>query len=145
MTQHSSKPVDTPERPAPTPSRDSAAFWQGCKDGILMGDRCGDCKTLRHPPRPMCPECQSVAREAIALSGRGTLYSRAKPVYPPIPRFPPGYLIALVDLEEGPRVLSNLCDVAPEEIVIGMPLEVFFVPTDEGGAVHQFRPARTES
>ncbi len=145
MTQNSSETTNTPKRPAPTPSRDSAFFWQGCKDGVLLGDRCGDCKTLRHPPRPMCPECLSLSREAIPLSGRGTLYSWAKPVYPPIPMFEPGYLIALVDLEEGPRLLSNLCDVATDDIVVGMPLEVFFVETADGGAVHQFRPAREDS
>jgi uncharacterized OB-fold protein len=131
-----------PERPAPRPSRDSAFFWQGCKRGVLLGQRCGSCKELRHPPRPMCPHCQSLEREEVELSGRATLYSWAKPVHPPLPMFEPGYLVALVELEEGPRMLSNLCEIAPEDIEIGQPLEVFFVETAAAGAVHQFRPVQ---
>jgi len=88
----------------------------------------------------MCPHCQSLDREEVELSGHGTLHSWCKPIHPPLPMFEPGYLVALVDLEEGPRILSNLCEVAPEDISVGMPLEVFFVDTADDGAVHQFRP-----
>ena len=129
-------------RPAPNASRNSAFFWEGCKRGVLLVQRCAECAELRYPPRPMCPNCQSLEHEEIELSGRATLHSWAKPVHPLLPMFELGYLIALVDLEEGPRLLSNLCDVAPEDIEIGMPLEVFFVETAEAGAVHQFRPRR---
>jgi uncharacterized OB-fold protein len=59
--------------------------------------------------------------------------------------FPEGTLIALVDLAEGVRLLSNLCEVAEADIEIGMPLEVFFVATADEGAVHQFRPARDDA
>lgn len=128
-------------RPAPQPSRDSAFFWEGCKRGVLLGQRCAGCKRFRFPPRPMCPWCQSLEREEVELSGRATLHAWAKPVYPPLPMFEPGYITALVDLEEGIRMLSNLCEVEESEIEIGMPLEVFFVPTADDGAVHQFRPA----
>ncbi len=132
----------TMPRPAPHPSRNSAFFWEGCKRGVLLVQRCAECAELRYPPRPMCPNCQSLEHEEIELSGRATLHSWAKPVHPLLPMFELGYLIALVDLEEGPRLLSNLCDVAPEDIEIGMPLEVFFVETAEAAAVHQFRPRR---
>ena len=127
------------QRPAPRASRDSAFFWEGCKRGVLLAQRCAECGELRYPPRPMCPKCQSLERKEVELSGRATLHSWAKPVHPLLPMFEPGYLIALVDLQEGLRLLSNLCDIAPEDIEIGMPLEVFFVATAEGGAVHQFR------
>jgi len=129
-------------RPAPHGSRDSAFFWEGCKRGVLLGQRCAACGVLRHPPRPMCPHCQSIEREEVELTGRATLHSWAKPVHPALPMFEPGYLIALVDLEEGPRMLSNLCDIVPADIEIGMPLEVFFVETADGGRVHQFRPRK---
>jgi uncharacterized OB-fold protein len=132
------------QRPAPMVSRVGAFFWEGCKRGALLGQRCGECGELRYPPRPMCPTCQSLEREEVELSGRATLHSWAKPVHPLLPMFEPGYLIALVDLEEGSRMLSNLCDVAPEDITIGMPLEVFFVETADGGAIHQFRPRKAE-
>jgi len=130
------------ERPAPMVSRDGAFFWDGCKRGVLLGQRCAECGVFRHPPRPMCPHCQSIEREEVALSGRGTLHSWCKPVHPALPMFEPGYLVALVDLEEGPRLLSNLCDVEESDVVIGMPLEVFFVETAGDGAVHQFRPVK---
>jgi len=100
---------ETPlQRPAPRGSRDSAFFWEGCKRGVLLGQRCAACGVFRHPPRPMCPHCQSLEREEVELSGHGTLHSWCKPVHPPLPMFDPGTLVALVDLEEGPRVLSNL-------------------------------------
>ena len=88
----------------------------------------------------MCPECQSHEWEAIELSGRGTLHAVVKPVHPPLPMFESGYLVALVELEEGIRLLSNLCGVALHEAKIGMPMEVFFIETESGEKVHQFRP-----
>ena len=128
------------ERPAPTASRVGAFFWEGCKRGVLLGQRCAQCGVFRHPPRPMCPHCHSFECEEVELSGRGTLHSWCKPVHPALPMFEPGYLVALVDLEEGTRLLSNLCEVAEEDVEVGMPLEVFFVETADDGVVHQFRP-----
>ena len=130
------------QRPAPHGSRDSEFFWEGAARGVLLGQRCADCGAFRHPPRPMCPQCQSVESEAVELSGRGTVHAWMKPVHPALPMFPEGYLVALIDLEEGLRLLSNLCDVEPEDVTNGMPVEVFFVPTAEERAVPQFRPAR---
>jgi hypothetical protein len=128
-------------RPAPTPSRDSAFFWDRVQRGQLVGQRCAGCSKLRHPPRPMCPHCRSFEWEELSLSGRGTVHSFIAPVHPPLPMFEPGYLVALIDLDEGIRLLSNLCDVRPEDVQIGMAVEVFFVETAEDGRVHQFRPA----
>lgn len=129
------------QRPAPTPSRDSAFFWEGVARGVLLGQRCSGCRTFRHPPRPRCPRCASFDWQAVPLSGRGTLHSVVKPVHPPLPLFEDGFLVALIELEEGGiRLLSNLCDVSLAEAEIGMAVEVFFAPTAEGGCVHQFRP-----
>jgi uncharacterized OB-fold protein len=91
----------------------------------------------------MCPVCQSLEREEVELSGRATLYSWAKPVHPQLPMFEPGTIVALIEFEEGIRMLSNLCEVDEADITIGMPLEVFFVETADSGAVHQFRPRKT--
>ena len=130
------------ERPQPRPSRDSAFFWEGCERGVLLGQRCASCKELRHPPRPMCPSCHSVETEAVELSGRGTVHSWMKPVHPPLPMFEPGYLVALIDLEEGIRLLSNLCEVSEDDVRNGMPVEVFFVPTAGDKAAPVFRPRK---
>ncbi len=95
----------------------------------------------------MCPSCGSSQWEALALSGRGTVHSWIEPVHPKLPFFEEPLLVALIDLEEGPRLLSNLCDIDPENVKNGMPVEVFFVPSDEGAEddqpVHQFRPRKT--
>ena len=127
-------------RPDPTPTRNSAFFWEGALQGVLLAQRCTGCAEFRHPPRPMCPTCQSVKWEAVPLSGRGTVHSWMKPVHPHLPMFDEDFLVALIDLEEGLRLLSNLCDVAAEDVQNGMAVEVFFAPTAGGKAVPQFRP-----
>jgi uncharacterized OB-fold protein len=130
------------KRPEPTPSRDSAFFWDGLREGKLLGQRCRGCGKLRHPPRPVCPDCGSLEWDAVPLSGRGRVHAWIKPVHPPLPMFEEGYLVALIELEEGIRILSNLCDVSPEDVENDMPVEVFYITLNEGEAcLHQFRPS----
>lgn len=130
-----------PRRPDPLVTEDSAVFWEAAAGGRLVAQRCADCGRLRHPPRPMCPRCRSLAVEAVPLSGRGTLYSFALLHHPQHPAFDYPVAAALVDLDEGIRLVSNLSGVAPGDVAIGMPLEVAFEPTQGGGAVPVFRPA----
>ena len=127
-------------RPAPRPSRESAFFWEGVRAGRLLAQCCSGCGALRHPPRPMCPKCNSLAWEATVLSGRGTVYSWMKPVHPPLPMFDPGTLVALIELEEGIRLLSNLTDVSEAEVENDMAVEVLYVETANDGRVPVFRP-----
>jgi uncharacterized protein len=91
----------------------------------------------------MCPHCQSLDIELVTLSGRGTLYSYAVLHHPQNPAFDYPVLAALVDLDEGIRLLSELEDIDPEEIRIGMPLSAGFAPTAGGMAVPVFRAAST--
>ena len=93
----------------------------------------------------MCPHCRSLQIEVVELSGRGTVYSYAILHHPQNPAFDYPVLAVLVDLEEGIRVLSNITDVEPREIAIGMPVEAFFAPTAHDMAVPQFRPATSPS
>ncbi|MCH2173176.1 Zn-ribbon domain-containing OB-fold protein [Myxococcota bacterium] len=135
--------VKSVERPAPPQgSRDSAFFWEGVGREVLLGQQCTGCKRFRHPPRPLCPHCRSFEWKAVELSGRGTVHSWVKPIHPPLPMFPEGYLVALIDLEEGIRLLSNLCEIEPDDVENGMSVEVFFAPTRDGGRIHQFRPTQ---
>jgi uncharacterized OB-fold protein len=131
----------TPTRPDPIVTRDSAFFWEGAERGELLGQACGDCGRFRHPPTPMCSECHSVSWNATPLSGRGTVYAWSIPEHPRIPMFDYPLVVALIDLDEGIRLLSNLCDIDPDEVETGMLVEVFFAPTAGGKAVPQFRPA----
>jgi len=91
----------------------------------LEGNRCDDCGTLFFPPRELCPECRSERLTPQRLSGRGEVYS-----YTTVYKGPAGfadflpYTVALVRLEEGPLVTAQLTDVDPEEVTIGMPVEM---------------------
>ena len=129
-----------PTRPAPLLTDDNAFFWEAAIEGRLVVQRCHGCGRLRHPPRPMCPDCLSLEFEVVPLSGRGSLYSYAILHHPRHPAFDYPVIAALVDLEEGIRLVSNLSGVAAAEIEIGMELEVGFEGTENGGAVPVFRP-----
>jgi hypothetical protein len=91
----------------------------------------------------MCPECHSLDFEIIDLAGDGVVYSYAILHHPQNPAFEYPVLAALIDLDEGVRVLSNLVELDPSEIRIGMPVTVDFRPTRHDGAVPVFKPKRT--
>ncbi len=128
--------------PRPGITHDNAFFWEGLAKGQLLLQRCAGCGRLQHPPEPMCPACHSLAFEAMEASGRGRVYSYVVAHHPPIPPFEYPNVIALVELEEGPRLVSNLVDVAPDAVTIGMPVAVEFVAVDDELTLHQFRPTR---
>ena len=130
-------------RLGPTTTLDTRFFWDALKAERLVIQRCADCRALRHPPRPMCPSCNSLAWDTIEASGRGTVHSFVMPRHPPLPWFEGTCIVALIDLAEGTRLLSNLCDVAPDDVTIGMPVELFFAHFDDGLVLPQFRPAGT--
>lgn len=134
-------------RLAPSISPDTEFFWSGLRERKLLIQRCTGCGALRMPPRPMCPECQSLEWDSIESSGRGTVHSYVIPQYPPLPFMEYPYVVALIDLDEGVRLVSNLCGIEPAAIENGMEVEVFYETfesiTDGSELVlHQFRPAR---
>ena len=133
-------------RLAPTVSPDSAFFWDGCRENKLLIQRCTGCQALRQPARPMCPRFQSLDWDTVESTGRGTVYSYVMPRHPPMPLMEYPYIVALVELEEGVRLVSNLREIAPADVEVGMPVEVFYETFDtiDGNDVvlHQFRPAR---
>lgn len=128
-------------RLAPSTSPDTQFFWDGLENHRLLIQRCADCGALRHPPRPMCPSCNSLAWDTVEASGRGTVHSFVMPQHPQYPFMEYPYIVALVDLEEGPRLVSNLREINPEDATIGMPVEVFYETFDGDLVLHQFRPA----
>lgn len=130
-------------RLAPAISKDTEFFWNGLREHKLLIQRCGGCGALRHPPRPMCPACRSLGWEPVVASGRGTVYSYVLPHEPKFPFFEYPYIVALIELAEGVRLVSNLCDIDPADVTVGMDVEVFYQEFDgaDGGLVlHQFRP-----
>src|SRR5437868_5615602 len=116
--------------------RDQDFFWEGVKKGQLLIQQCADCGALRQPPGPMCPQCQSVRSQAKAASGFGTLIAWIVSQHPTQPDAQPR-IVVLIDLEEGVRMVSNLCNVDLAELNEGMPLQVFF---PVGGELPHFRP-----
>lgn len=115
-------------RPQPDPTPETKGYWEAAKNHELAIQRCVECKTFRHHPRPMCPECFSLESEWEPVSGRGTVYSYAivnQFLHPHWSDSVP-YNVVLVELEEGIRIVSNLVDCPNESIEIGMPVTVVF-------------------
>jgi hypothetical protein len=125
-------------RPAPILTEDNHFYWDAATEGRLVAQKCGGCSQLRHPPRPMCPHCHSLEFEIVDLSGDGEVYSYAMLHHPQNPAFEYPVIAALIDLPEGIRVLSNLVEVDPADITIGMLVTVDFRPTRHDGAVPVF-------
>jgi uncharacterized protein len=125
----------------PLPTPETAEFWQGCAEGELRLQRCGQCCEFYFPPRPLCPRCWSQDVEWNAVSGRATLHSYVIS-HRPAAGFDAPYAIALVQLEEGPRLLSNIVEVenVPEKLILDMQLEVTFERRGDV-SIPQFRPA----
>jgi uncharacterized protein len=88
----------------------------------------------------MCPSCNSLDKDAIEASGRARVYSFVMPQHPPDPFIVGRYIVALVELEEGVRIVSNLRDVDLGDVTIGMAVEVAFETFDADVVLHQFRP-----
>ena len=128
-------------RPRPAINDDTRFFWEGASRGELLIQRCSSCGALRHPPGPMCPRCRSTEWDTLRASGRGRVYSFVVHHHPPVPGFRLPYVVALVELEEGTRLVANLVDVEPGAVVIGMPVEVRFVEVDADLTVPAFRRA----
>lgn len=126
-------------RPGPVVTEDSAPFWEAAAEGRLVAQRCAACGVLRHPPRPMCGHCRSLAVELVELAGTGTVYSYAILHHPQHPAFAYPVLAVLVDLDEGIRLVSNLTDIAPADVEVGLRVEVHFTDT-ETGRIPVFRP-----
>ncbi len=131
-----------PTRLAPSVSPDTEFFWKGLQENRLLIQRCTECGVLRQPPRPMCPGCTSLSWDAVESSGRGTVYSFVMPQYPPMRFMEYPYIVALIELDEGVRLVSNLCDVEPADVQTGMPVEAFYATFNDDLVLHQFRPVR---
>ena len=127
-------------RPRPPRNQDNAFFWEGVDRGELLIQRCTACGRLRHPPRPMCPNCQSLEWGTVAASGKGEVFSFIIPHYPQVPMFEYPYVVAVIELEEGTRLISNVIDIDPGDVTIGMPVEVRFVAVDDELTLPLFAP-----
>ena len=127
--------------PLPVTDGDTMPFWEGTRRGELRIQRCRACGRHVFYPRAVCPFCMSDELDWVRASGRGVVYS-----FTVVHRAPEEfqhqvpYVVALVDLEEGPRLMTRIVDVEPHAVHIGMPVEVTFRPVTEEIVLPCFRP-----
>ncbi|GAA3818563.1 bifunctional MaoC family dehydratase N-terminal/OB-fold nucleic acid binding domain-containing protein [Amycolatopsis tucumanensis] len=125
----------------PVISRDTEFFWEGTKAGELRIQRWGD--VLRHPPGPMPPDGDLDAKpDWVVASGRGTVYSYVVHHRPAVPGKQLPFVIALVELEEGVRMLGELVGADPAEVHIGLPVTATFLKVDDDLTLPAWRVAR---
>ena len=131
--------------PLPQPAPHAAPFFDALREGRLVAQRCVACRSLAHPPRALCGTCHQAKFEWTPLSGAGTVYSYVVTHQAVHPVFRDHTPLATVEvaLAEGPRMTSNLVDVPPQEVAIGLPVEVVFQTVADGVVLPFFRRSGT--
>ena len=131
--------------PAPLVLPEVKAFWDGTAEGRLLLPRCDDCQVFIWYPRPFCPSCASTRVSWVEASGRGSIYSytvnRRGQADLSAYKEAGVYVLAYVELDEGPRMMTNIVDCDPDSVKIGQRVQVVFHDTGEGTALPRFRPA----
>jgi uncharacterized OB-fold protein/acyl dehydratase len=130
-----------PRRLRPPLGHDNRWWWEGIEAGELRIQRCKGCKTLRHPPRPMCGECQSLEWDWIVSRGLGTVYSHVVMHHPPVPGYELPLSVALIELDEGTRLVANVVGCPPSEVKIGMRVQARIELADDELKLPFFYPA----
>lgn len=130
--------------PAPRADADSLPYWEAARQNKLLLQRCGDCGAVRYYPRRLCPQCWSERVEWVEASGRGTVHSFSIVHRAPSPAFQARtpYVIALIDLAEGPRMMANIVGPNALDVRIDDRVAVLFEERAGGAKVPQFRLAR---
>ena len=128
-------------KPLPEVTQDEKPFWDACKRHVLSLQKCQDCGSLRLPSL-ICWNCLSMDSEWVTMSGRGRVYTWTL-IYQ---RYHPGFVeeipynVAIVELEEGPRLVTNIVRCSNEDLRIGMEVEVVFEDVTEEITLPKFRP-----
>lgn len=130
--------------PLPHPTSLSRPHWDGCRNGVLRVQRCADCGQVVFIPQPICTGCQGEALQWVESSGRGRVYSYTIVHRPPRPEFEVPYVVAIVELEEGWYMLSNIVECEPARVAVEMPVEVVFRKMNDEITLPFFRPHRTD-
>ena len=129
------------QRMRPVLGHDNKWWWDRINEGELPIQRCKQCGTLHHPPRPMCWKCQSLEWDYIVSSGKGTVYSYVVLHRPQFPGYEYPLVAAIIELEEGTRIASNVVGIEPADVKIGMAVKVSIENVDEKLKLPLFRPA----
>jgi uncharacterized OB-fold protein len=139
----STEVVRKPRFDLPTIELETKAFWDGARAGMLLLGRCGACNLTHYYPRPFCPKCWSEDVTLKAANGRATLYTYSVVYLNDMPPFDERlpYVAAMVELEEGVRVSTNIVDCEFSQLRVGMPLTVVFREITDGVSIPVFCPA----
>ncbi len=133
--------MERANRPLPTPSVETEAYWEACREHRLVIQHCTGCDTWRHYPRPMCPHCHSTAFEWDEATGRGVIhsYTVAHHAFHPYWEDKTPYVVATIELEEGVRVVSDMVELDPADVAIGLRVEVIFEDLSDEISLPRFR------
>ena len=129
-------------KPIPVPTRETQPYWEGCKQHELRIQQCAACGHSQFYPRLYCTACMSERVEWVTASGHGTVLSFTIVYRPVTQAFAADvpYVVALITLDEGPQLMSNVVGCAPETVHIGMPVAVTFEDWTEDISVPKFKP-----
>ena len=138
------RPAPRPLRPRPALDDDNAFWFAAAREHRLVIQRCARCGVLRHPTGPMCGECRSTEWDTVDATGRGTVYTFVVNHHPKIDAFDYPLVVAVIELEEGTRLIANMTGVEPGHVHIGMPVELDWIDADSELTLPAFRPAASE-
>ncbi len=135
-------PPGPPPRPLPVADEDTKPFWDYAKKHELRIQRCQGCGKLYFPVSPMCPHCLHMGADWAKLSGKGTVNSFIIVRRAYHPAMPPPYVVAIIEVEDGVRMLSSVVGCKPEDVKVGMPVEVVFEDLSPQFSLPKFKPAK---
>jgi uncharacterized OB-fold protein len=133
--------LEVPTRIASPRGHDNKWWWDACDAGKVLIQRCKGCQTLRHPPRPMCGECQSMEWDSIESTLDGEILSHTQLHHPKIPGYQYPLVCAVIKLAEGTNIVSNVVGCDPSDVHIGMKVKGVVEQVDEKTMLPQFYPA----
>ena len=130
-------------KPLPSISGETKPYWDSCRRGQLLIQKCDSCGEYQFYPRGICANCWSNDIQWITSSGKGTVWTFTVTYQNGTPGFAEDvpYVLALVELEEGVRMFTNIVECDPRSVTIGMPVEVTFVQATNQISVPYFKPA----
>ena len=134
---------DAMKKPVPAPDADSAAFWRGLRDGVLLLQHCGDCGHVQYYQQAICRECGGANLSHRPASGRGKVHSFSVVHRAPGPAFKADlpYAVLLIDLEEGPRMISTYTGGSPDEVTFDMDVVLVCEQVNEDVTLPRFKHA----
>ncbi len=130
------------QKPLPRPTIVSRPFWEAARQHRLVVQQCRQCGNLQHYPRPFCVRCLATDLDWRECSGRGTVYAFTVVRQAASAAFAPDvpYVLATVELEEGPRLATNIVGCPPEAVRVGMPVQAVFDDVTPEVTLIKFRP-----